>query len=135
MGYIGGGILLLVNIVMIFFGPKLTPDLGERGSTMLWMRLSLASVALWWAIFSIPLFRRVQEPTRMAEAGEVGEKVWKVGFARFLKAFKDIRKFKDYSGSCSPSWYMPTVSAPSSPWPLHSPRTWASAQSQFWEPS
>ncbi len=95
LGYIGGGILLLVNIVMIFFGPKLNPDLGERGSTMLWMRLSLASVALWWAIFSIPLFRRVQEPTRMAEAGEVGEKVWKVGFARFLKAFKDIRKFKD----------------------------------------
>ncbi len=31
----------------------------------------------------------------MAEASEVGEKVWKVGFARFLKAFKDIRKFKD----------------------------------------
>ncbi|HOG77527.1 MAG TPA: MFS transporter, partial [Anaerolineaceae bacterium] len=59
LGYIGGGILLLINVVMIFFGPRLTPNLGERAATMLWMRLSLASVALWWGIFSIPLFRRV----------------------------------------------------------------------------
>jgi len=95
LGYIGGGLLLLVNVIMIFFGPKLTPNLGERGSTMLWMRLSLASVALWWSVFSIPLFRRVPEPSRMAEASEVGENVWKVSFSRFIQAFKDIRKFKD----------------------------------------
>jgi UMF1 family MFS transporter len=97
LGYIGGGLLLLVNVIMIFFGPKLTPNLGERGSTMLWMRLSLASVALWWSVFSIPLFRRVPEPSRMAEASEVGENVWKVSFSRFIQAFKDIRKFKDLS--------------------------------------
>ena len=44
MGYLGGGILLAVNIVMI----QLLP--GNWGP-----RLSFLSVALWWAIFSIPL--------------------------------------------------------------------------------
>ncbi len=95
MGYIGGGLLLLVNIVMIFFGPKLTPQLGEREATMLWMRLSIASVAIWWAVFSIPIFRRVHEPTRMAEEGELNQSVLKVGVQRFIKAFKEIREFKD----------------------------------------
>jgi len=95
MGYIGGGILLLINVLMIFLGPRLTPSMGEPQATMFWMRLSLASVAVWWAVFSIPLFRHVKEPVRMAEEGEIGESVVKVGFQRFIKALKDISKFQD----------------------------------------
>jgi UMF1 family MFS transporter len=95
MGYIGGGILLLINVAMIFLGPSLLPNMDETEATKLMMRLSLASVAVWWAIFSIPIFRRVREPARMAEASEIGQNVLAVGFRRFFKALKDIAKFRD----------------------------------------
>ena len=67
MGYIGGGLLLLVNVAMIFLGPSLLPAMDETEATKLMMRLSLASVAVWWAVFSLPILRRVKEPARMVE--------------------------------------------------------------------
>lgn len=95
MGYIGGGLLLLINVTMIFLGPSLLPNMDETEATKLMMRLSLASVAIWWAVFSIPIFRRVKEPPRMVEASEIGQNVLSVGFRRFFKALKDIAKFRD----------------------------------------
>ncbi len=95
MGYIGGGLLLLVNVAMIFLGPQLLPNMAEADATKLMMRLSLASVAVWWAIFSIPIFRHVPEPGRKIEKSEEGQNVWKVGFGRLIKAFKNIRQFRD----------------------------------------
>jgi len=95
MGYIGGGLLLLVNVAMIFLGPSLLPGMDETEATKLMMRLSLASVAVWWAVFSIPLFRRVKEPDRMVEESEIGQNVFKVGFKRFFKAIKNISQFRD----------------------------------------
>ncbi|MFZ3070657.1 MAG: MFS transporter [Anaerolineaceae bacterium] len=95
MGYIGGGLLLLINVVMIFVGPSLLPNMDQTEATKLMMRLSLASVAVWWAVFSIPLFKRVKEPVRKAEPGEVGQNVWTVGFQRFFKALKEIKQYPD----------------------------------------
>jgi MFS transporter, UMF1 family len=95
LGYIGGGLLLLINVIMIFVGPSLLPNMGEEQATMLMMRLSLASVAVWWTVFSIPIFRRVQEPARMVEKSEIGQSVLSVGFKRFFKALREISKFRD----------------------------------------
>jgi UMF1 family MFS transporter len=95
MGYIGGGLLLLINVAMIFAGPSLLPGMNSADATALMMRLSLASVAVWWAVFSIPIFRDVKEPARKMEAGEEHLNVLIVGFSRFFKALKEIRKFKD----------------------------------------
>lgn len=57
IGYIGGGVLLAINLLMIqqpgWFG---LPDAGVA------TRLSLVSVGVWWLAFSIPLFHRVAEP-------------------------------------------------------------------------
>src|SRR5918995_6574708 len=57
IGYLGGGTLLALNLLMIqkpaMFG---IPDAGTA------TRLAFASVAVWWVIFSIPLFRSVPEP-------------------------------------------------------------------------
>lgn len=57
MGYVGGGVLLAVNIAMMarpaWFG------LAGKDQAV---RASLASVAVWWVVFSIPLFRHVPEP-------------------------------------------------------------------------
>ena len=57
LGYLGGGILLAVNVAWIIrpeaFG------LSRRGAAS---RLSFLSVAVWWVVFSFPLFRTVREP-------------------------------------------------------------------------
>lgn len=57
MGYLGGGLLLLVNLAWIM-APE-TFGLADPGVAS---RLAFVSVALWWAGFSIPLFRHVPEP-------------------------------------------------------------------------
>lgn len=95
MGYIGGGLLLLINVAMIFIGPRFLPNMSEADATALMMRLSLASVAVWWAVFSIPIFRHVKEPVRKIEKGEEKLNVLTVGFNRFFSALKNIKEFKD----------------------------------------
>jgi MFS transporter, UMF1 family len=59
------------------------------------MRLSLSSVAVWWAVFSIPIFKHVKEPVRKIEKDEAGMQFIAVGFRRFFKALKEISKFRD----------------------------------------
>ena len=58
-GYIGGGILLVVNMIMIMnpgsiFGAGDPSDLG--------IRLSFVSVSVWWVLFSLPMFKHIHEP-------------------------------------------------------------------------
>lgn len=57
LGYIGGGILFTVNIMMLarpaWFGLS-SPESA--------IRASFVTVAAWWTIFSLPLFRWVPEP-------------------------------------------------------------------------
>ena len=59
LGYLGGGVLLAINLAWIqqpaWFG---FPDAGAA------TRAAFVSVAVWWALFSIPLLRRVPEPRR-----------------------------------------------------------------------
>ena len=95
MGYIGGGLLLLINVIMIFVGPRFLPNMTENDAVALMMRLSLSSVAVWWALFSIPIFRHVKEPERKIEKGEEGMNLVTAGFKRFVTSLKDISKFRD----------------------------------------
>jgi len=57
LGYLGGGILLAVNLLWIT-----KPDWFGLGDPETAMRVSFVSVAVWWGIFSIPLLLRVPEP-------------------------------------------------------------------------
>jgi len=86
LGYLGGGILLAVNILMI--------QVIWAGST-LGPRLSFLTVAVWWAIFTIPLLRRVPEPP--ANTAGIGEGVSPLaaGFRRVGQTFREIRKYRD----------------------------------------
>lgn len=95
MGYIGGGLLLLINVIMIFVGPKFLPAMDESDAMALMMRLSLASVAIWWTLFSIPIFRHVKEPARKIIKGEENLNILSIGFTRFIAVLKNIRHFKD----------------------------------------
>ena len=84
LGYLGGGLLLAVNVVMI----QLLP--GTWGP-----RLSFLSVAIWWAVFSIPLFRRVPEPPAATAKLAPGENVVTVSFKRLWETLKDIRHYRE----------------------------------------
>ena len=84
MGYLGGGILLAVNIVMLQYFP------GNWGA-----RLSFLSVAIWWAIFSIPLFRNIPEPPAATAKFKTGFGIISASFNRLWDTFKDIRQYKE----------------------------------------
>jgi UMF1 family MFS transporter len=58
-------------------------------------RASFVSVALWWTVFSIPLYRRVSEPvpSRMP-VGPGGAAVWQAAFGRLGETFRELRRFR-----------------------------------------
>jgi MFS transporter, UMF1 family len=90
IGYLGGGMLLAVNLLMIqkpaLFG---IPDAGVAS------RLSMASVGVWWLVFSIPLFRRVPEPVRRVEAGEPPRgNAFVTGARRLVETFHELRRYR-----------------------------------------
>ena len=58
LGYLGGGLLLALNLAWIQF-----PEWFGIADAAAASRLSFVSVAVWWVVFSIPLFRQVAEPT------------------------------------------------------------------------
>src|SRR5262247_514273 len=64
IGFIGGGVLLLVNLAWI-----LSPATFGIPGTVAAIKLSLMSVGVWWLVFSIPLFRRVPEPVARLSRG------------------------------------------------------------------
>ena len=64
LGYLGGGLLFLVNVAMYS-----KPSLFHIHDQDRAVRLSFVSVALWWAIFTSPLLRWVREPKRTGTQG------------------------------------------------------------------
>ena len=91
LGYLGGGLLLAVNAVMI-----MKPGLFGFADAGIATRAAFASVAVWWAVFSIPLFLRVPEPPRRLEAGESpGTRPIRAGFSRLRETVGEIRKYRE----------------------------------------
>ena len=91
IGYIGGGVLLLLNLAWI-----LSPaTFGLPGQTAA-IKLAFVSVAVWWAMFSIPLFRRVPEPPAVLEADEQRQDSGiRVAFTRVRETFHEIRGYRN----------------------------------------
>ena len=63
MGYLGGGILFLLNVLM-----ALHPAWFGLADATAATRAAFVSVALWWALFCLPLFRWVPEGQPAAAA-------------------------------------------------------------------
>jgi UMF1 family MFS transporter len=92
LGYIGGGLLFALNVLMYLkpgvFG---LPD----GATAI--RVSFVMVAVWWAVFSIPLMLFVDEPV-FGEPEPIGKAVaagWRqlVGTAREIRNLRVVALF------------------------------------------
>ena len=89
LGYLGGGVLLAINILMMsrpawFFLPNREVA----------VRASLASVAVWWVVFSIPLFRNVPEPPQaMPGQRPQGQALLAAG-RRLLETFRELQRYR-----------------------------------------
>lgn len=93
LGYLGGGILLALNLAWIQ-----RPDLFGLPEGTLPTRLAFLSVAVWWGLFSIPLFRRVPEPPRTLERDEVaGANPWRAAATRLAETFRELRLYRQAS--------------------------------------
>lgn len=98
VGYIGGGLLLALNLAWIlkpgWFGLPTGPELSSAQKTLP-TRLALLSVAVWWLLFSIPLFRRVPEPPRTREPDELTRgSVLVTPFIRVAETFRALQGYK-----------------------------------------
>jgi UMF1 family MFS transporter len=99
LGYVGGGILLALNLAWIqrpdWFGLPSGPGLTERQATLP-VRLAFLSVAVWWVVFSLPLFRRVREPPPRLEPDESRtENPVRAAFIRLLETFRELRIYRN----------------------------------------
>ena len=91
LGYFGGGVLLALNVAW-YLSPQSFgfSDVGQA------VRASFVSAALWWALFSLPLFRTVREPDPQLRSTETaGLNPAKVGFSRVAATLKEIRGHPD----------------------------------------
>jgi UMF1 family MFS transporter len=88
LGYLGGGVLLAINIVMMS-----QPSWFMLPSREIAVRVSLASVAIWWVAFSIPLFRHVPEPP---VEGRAAKTPGGLGAAarQLVQTLRELRRYK-----------------------------------------
>ena len=87
LGYLGGGLLFLVNVFM-YLKPEIfgIPD----GATAI--KLSFLSVAVWWAVFTIPLILFVPEPKNYDTV--YFKNAVRMGWIQLVQTFKEIRNMK-----------------------------------------
>lgn len=87
-GYIGGGILLALNLLLI-------EGHGTFGITKtLATQISFLSVGIWWIVFSIPLFRNVPEQTVITKKRSTWQWV-KLGFHDVYQTLKKISNYPE----------------------------------------
>lgn len=87
-GYIGGGILLAINMVMLqkygWFG------LSDMVSAT---QAVFITVGIWWILFSFPLFRSFKDPV---QSSRLGVAVYtKQGFGRVFKTLRQLPKYPE----------------------------------------
>jgi len=87
-GYLGGGILLAINVVMFLYIPD---TIFENAG----IRLSFLSVAIWWAIFSLPILRQIPEPPSATATLQAGQTVIGVSIGRLRDTFSNMRKYSE----------------------------------------
>ncbi len=99
LGYAGGGLLLILNLLMVTYPHSFgMPDTGFA------VRASFLTVALWWAVFSLPLFRQVPEPLT-ASGSKTSKQTSLVGaFSRLRQTFSEIKKYRQLSLFLAAYW-------------------------------
>ena len=88
LGYLGGGVLFALNVWMVQ-----SPETFGLSDAAEAVRLSFVSVAIWWALFSLPLLLFVEE-RRDASKSSGTLKTLHEGYARLANTFRRISRLK-----------------------------------------
>jgi len=88
MGYLGGGLLFVVNVLM-YLNPAWF-GLSSQSEAILW---SFLSVAIWWAVFSLPLFMSVEEKSNTEISKGLFENITEA-FKAVVLTLREIKKHK-----------------------------------------
>ncbi|MCA0983913.1 MFS transporter [Halobacillus yeomjeoni] len=86
-GYIGGGVLLAINLMMI-----MKPEWFGLPNGLIGTKLSFVSVGVWWLIFSIPLMKNIKEEKKVNQKRD--SSYMKIGFKRVSSTIKELPNFK-----------------------------------------
>ena len=88
MGYIGGGILLALNLAFFIF----SEDIGVPGD--LAIRINLASAGVWWMGFSLITWARLK-PRHAARSLPERESYLSIGFRQLGVTFRELKNFPE----------------------------------------
>lgn len=90
LGYLGGGLLLLINVLWLTY-----PGLFGLADTAAAVKACLISVAVWWALFTIPLLKNVPEPEIKSKRNQ--ESLFadvREGCSRLVCTIKEAARYK-----------------------------------------
>jgi UMF1 family MFS transporter len=88
MGYLGGGVLLALNLAFFIF----SEDIGVPSS--LAVRINMASAGLWWIGFSFITWARLK-PRQAAKPLPAGDTYVSIGFKQLRQTFREIKHFPE----------------------------------------
>jgi UMF1 family MFS transporter len=85
-GYLGGGLLLALNLVLLTYAEKLGISTGMA------VRISLCSAGLWWAVFTIPTILALRNRGAARELPP-GERAVRVVLRQLRHTLAEVRKY------------------------------------------
>ena len=88
LGYLGGGILFLLNVAMFLYPSWF--GLENQIEAVLW---SFMSVAIWWFVFSLPIYLKVKEPIQNIDRNPIYMVITEA-FTNLLNTARSIKKYK-----------------------------------------
>ncbi len=98
MGYIGGGILFALNVLMF-----LNPEFFGIPDQSVAVKISFLSVAVWWILFTIPLILYVREP--MVSNSITIRRAIPLGFHQLRNTLHQLKHFKIVSLFLLAYWF------------------------------
>jgi UMF1 family MFS transporter len=98
LGYFGSSLLFILQIAWIqnpgLFGLPSGEGLSPPQASLP-ARIAFVSVAIWWLVFSLPLFLRVPEPPRRIERDErPHDSALRIAFVRVIETFRELRLYR-----------------------------------------
>lgn len=90
LGYLGGGVLLAVNLMMIE-----KPGWFGMADAAVASRVSFLTVGVWWIVFSLPLFRHVTEPAAEGSGRAKPGALLREGVSRLKATLLGIRRYPE----------------------------------------
>lgn len=98
MGYLGGGVLLAVNLGLILGWESIgLPDKTAAS------QISFVTVGIWWFVFSWPLFRNIKD-TRLARDGSAFATL-RAGTRRLGETFSRIKRYPELMKFMVAYWF------------------------------